>query len=102
MHDEELRRGADLTQRQEIAKRIVRNLAVEKRVGRELTQVSVQKRVAVGGRVRRELGADDAARARPRIDHDLLSPRFSHLLSEYAGERVRRTAGGERDDHAYR
>ena len=58
--------------------------------------------IAVGRRRQHVLHADIAASADVVLDHDRLAELFRQVLGEQARDGVVGSAGGERDDEAYR
>src|ERR1035437_10396692 len=60
-----------------------------------------QQGIAVGCRSRGFGRAYGAARARPVVDDDLLSPGCGEFLSDDAGEKVGRASRWKGNDHAY-
>ena len=61
-----------------------------------------QQRVPVGRRTGDDAAGDRAARARPVVDHHLLSPAFEQLGAEHARDYIGRAARRERHHHADR
>ena len=100
VNSEKIVRGRHDGDGREIFFRIVRELVEPrvrgKRVGRH------QQQIAVGCRLRHNLGADDAIRSRPVLDDDLLPHAFGHLLREGAGQRIRASCRGVGHNDAYR
>ena len=58
--------------------------------------------VAVGARLRRDLGSDESARARAVVDHHLFTQHARQPIGDDAHHRVRCATGGKRDEHAHR
>jgi hypothetical protein len=61
-----------------------------------------EQRVAVGRRLRDQIGADLAAPARPVVDHDIHLPAFAERLPDRARHHVGQPAGWKRHDVADR
>ena len=59
-----------------------------------------EQRVAVGRRLRHQLGADRGIAAGAVLDHHRLPPMLGHFRTHDAGDGVGRAAGRERHDHA--
>jgi hypothetical protein len=76
----------------EVAQGVVRQLGIERGARREPGVVGEHQRVAVGRRLRRRFGADDAVRTHAVVDHDLMAPQLRELLRRDAGKRVDRAA----------
>ena len=76
VNDEQARRRRDQCDRRKILHRVVRQLAHQVWIDREIARLSDHQRVAVGRRFRRGVGAEHARRARAIVDHDLLAERF--------------------------
>ena len=96
MHREHIGAGAHDADRRERLDRIVGQL-VEPRIDR-VRDRDDQDGVAVGRRVRRKLGADDAAGAGAVVDDHLLAEPLAHLRGDGAADDVVAAAGRERDD----
>ena len=92
--------GGDDADRHEVLHRIER-LLVDPGVD-GVRDGNDQKRVAVGGRLCGEIGADDAAGAAAVIDKDLLAQSLAELIGDDAADHVVAAARRERDDHADR
>ena len=86
MEDEDHRRGGEVNHRREVLQAVIDG----------------EHRVAVRRRPRDELGADDAARAGPVLDDELLAERGAELGREDADENVGAAAGREWHDQADR
>ena len=102
MHRQHQRRGCHQTHRVEVAHRIVRQIALQVGVDGVRGDGGEKQRVAVGGRARRELGADGAAGAGAVVDDDLLAVGGAELLRDEARQHVVAAAGGKGDDEAHR
>ena len=101
VHHHHHRRGAKLGHRLEVLGEAVRQVLVERRVD-GVRAGDHEQRVAVRRRVRRDIGADVGAGARPVFDHDLRAEAFRQPVAERAGQRVRAAARRERQDEAHR
>ena len=100
--DQHVRRDRDERDRREVLHRVVRHLRVKARVHRVRRQRAHQDRVAVGRRLRDEVGADVAARAGPVVDDNALAPVLARLLRDGAADDVERSAGRKGDDELHR
>ena len=92
--------GGDNADGYEILHRVER-LLVEPGVDR-VGDGNDQKRISVGRRFCRKVGADDTAGAAAVIDEDLLAQSLAELIGDDAPDHVVAAAGRERDDHADR
>ena len=99
MQKEQPRRRCDDAHGRKILARVVADVAVHARRGREVGGVAEQQRVAIG------LGTGDRARADRAaaacgavLDHDLLAERGAHLVGDGARHDVVGAAGRQRDD----
>src|SRR6185503_1185629 len=81
----------------EVLQVVVRQLGVQAG-GNRLVDAVGEDRVPVGGRARRDLGADDAARAGAVVDDQRLPPDLAEALREEAPDDVGGAAGAERQD----
>ena len=86
--------------RHEIGERIVRQLLVERRIDAEACR-GEQQCVPIRRRVHRELRCDDAARARPVVDDELLPETPAELARDDTRDEVGVAAGCLRDDEAH-
>ena len=86
----------------EILGGIERQLGVERRRDRVRGDRVEADRVAVGGRLGDDVGADIAARARAVLDDELLAGQLTELGADDAGECVGRPAGRKDHDVAHR
>ena len=102
MHDQNVRRRRHQRHRREILLRVVGQLAIEARVHRMRTGIAHDQRVTVGRRLGDEFRTDDAARARPRLDHHPVAQRIGELLPDRARHQVRPAARRRGHDHADR
>src|SRR5262249_44375277 len=84
-----------------VATTVVRQLLLERRIDCE-RGVEEAERVAVGGRLRDELGADDTAGTAAIVDDYLLPEELGQARCDQPGEKIRAATGHERHDHAYR
>ena len=91
----------ELRDRREIPDRIEADARVETRARDEIRR-GEEQRVAVGRRVRDELGADVAGGAGPIVRDDLLAEALAELLRDDAADGVRRAARRLRNDEADR
>ena len=57
-----------------------------------------QERIAVGGGLGREIGAEHAAGTGPVVDEDLLAEFLAELIGDDAADHVVAAAGRERND----
>jgi len=101
MHDEDERTGGDERDRREIRDRIVREFFVETHIDC-VSARNEDDRIAVGRRARRDFGADDAVRAGPAVDDDLLLQVLAEPGRNDAADRVIATAGRKRRNDADR
>ncbi len=99
--DEQKRRHADIGDRRELALRVVSRL-LQKRIDRHRPARRCEQRVAVGRRLRRDVGSYHAAGARPVVDHDLLAEHVGHFLRHHAADQIGRLARRPRHYHAQR
>jgi hypothetical protein len=95
-HDHGRRR--DLRDRLEVGHRIEAELLDRVRQHRLVGHALHHQRVAVGGGVRHEVGADRAARTAAVVDDERLAERSCEPLAEHTPEDVGRPAGRPRDD----
>ncbi|MCY1361048.1 hypothetical protein D9M69_477010 [compost metagenome] len=98
-HQREARQLADID---EVLVGVVRQLLVQRRIGRERGGVGGQHGVAVGLGVRDGIGADDGGRARPVVDHHLLAQPRRDRLGDGARHHVGAAAGRVGHDPADR
>ncbi len=98
MRQEQRRRRCDCPDRREVLARIVADIVIHARAGRERGRVAQQQRVAIGRAARGLAGADRAAAARGAVlDHDLLAQRCAHLVGDSARHDVVGAARRQRD-----
>ena len=102
VNDEHVGRRRRERHRREVPDRIEGHLAEEARVDRERSRRAHQQRVAVGGALRDDVGADVAARAGPIVDQHLLREALGELLRDRARDDVGAAARRESDDEANR
>jgi hypothetical protein len=95
--DKHVGHGADEADRREVPLQIELEVLVDLRRDKKLRSHH-QPRVAVGGRSRNDVGAHCAGDARPRVDHDALTPRLVEPFGEEAGDDVRARPWGAADD----
>ena len=93
-----MRMRADACNRRKMFDRIVRQAAVEINIGDHRLRGAEQQGVAIGGRLRREFGSDDAARAAAIIDDELLAEYGRDTRAEFACRMVGVCAWSIRDD----
>jgi hypothetical protein len=102
VHREDQRRDAGERDRREALHRVVRELAlVERRVGR-MARDHGEQAVAVGRRLRHQVGAENAVGAGTVVDHDRLAEAGGHLLRHDARHAVGDAAARIRHDPADR
>ncbi|MCY1531335.1 hypothetical protein D9M68_665570 [compost metagenome] len=94
-------RGHD-RDRREVLHRVVRQVGEQPGVDRVGRDCAHHQRIAVGRRLRHEVGPDIAARARAVFHDDGLAQGTAHLLGQHAGHGVQRAAGRVRHDEAQR
>ena len=97
VHDQQQRRGIHHRHRREVGERVEGEPGIEVRAHHQCG-VAHQQGVAVGFRPGHDLGADDAAGARPVVDHHLLPERCAEMLADQAGHDVEH-AGARRERH---
>jgi hypothetical protein len=97
VHDQQQRRGIHHRHRHEVGERIEGQPGIEIRAHHQRC-VAHQQRVAVGLGPGHDLGADDAARARPVVDHHLLPEGLTEMLADKPGHDVEH-AGAGREGH---
>ena len=90
--------AADQRNRREIFYRIVGELFEEAHVYRMRRGIAEQQRIAVGRRMRCDVGADDAGRSGAVVDDDLLPPFLGQFLRKGARNDVDAAARGEGRD----
>jgi hypothetical protein len=100
VHDEDAWRDADLRDRRNVTTRVIRQILVERRPGRD-GDVIDEERVAVARRFRNDVGAQCAARARAVVDDERLPELFAELLSEITRNEIARAAGRKRHDQPH-
>ncbi len=100
VNDKHIGRGGGKRHGREIAHRIEGHAREKARVDRERSRGAHQHRVAVGRRLRDDIGADVAAGARPVVDHHLLREAVAQFLRDRAGDDVGAAARRKRDDEA--
>ena len=98
MHDQHVVDVDRAHDRREVLQRVVRHLRIDADVDRERGDVAEQQRVAVGRRLRDELGADHAARAGLVLDDDRAgrAPPTAAAARRARRSRRRRPAGTAR------
>ena len=101
MHDDDVRRGGEQRHCGKILDEVVVELAVQRHID-GVRDVAHQQRVTVGRRLRRELGTDVGAGARPVVEDNLLGKALGQLAAEDARQRVGTPARRERQDEADR
>src|SRR5581483_4452273 len=101
VHREELAVSDGHRDRGEVLRRVEGQLPVDGRVDGESGVEREEQRVAVGGRLRHQVGADVAAGAGLVLDHEGLPHRRRGLVGDEPRERVERPGHGG-DDHAHR
>ena len=101
MHHQELRRAHQQRHRREISRNIVRHLLHD--AGRHGVLRSAQQPcVAIGRRLRDEIGAYRCVSASAIIDYHLLAEEFGQSRREQARNRVRAAARRHRHDETHR
>jgi hypothetical protein len=91
---EDQRRNSGERHRDEVLRRIERELALVQGHVRGIAGDHGQHRVAVGCGLRHEVGAEDAVGSGPIVDHDRLAERARHLLRDHAGDDIGDAAAG--------
>ena len=100
IHDHDTGLAADARDRRDVAKEIVIELIVERRVDC-VWCTDEKERVAVGGRAHDGFGGDIAGGARPVLDDEWLAEPLRQPLAHQAREDVIRGTGGKADDQAH-
>ena len=95
--DQHERRLHHQRQRDQVGHRVVGKILVERDVDRHGRARRHHQRVAVRRRLGDRARRDDAAGARPVLDHEGLAEPLLELLPEHAGEDVGAAAGRERN-----
>ena len=98
MHDEHQGRVRDERDRREVLERVVGKPLVHRRVDRVSGHVLEPDGVAVGRRLRDEIGGERRSGAGLVLDDDLLSDRRGDLRRQRSSEDVGDAAGGEAQD----
>jgi hypothetical protein len=93
MHDQQIGRRRHERDGRQVLHRIVRHLAHQAHVDREIARLPHQYRITVGRGLGYVLRADVAGRAAAVFDHDLLAEAFAEFLADDAREDVVRAAG---------
>ena len=75
------------------------HIVIDRRVDRDGADIAEKGRVAVRRGACCDLGADDAGRANPIVDHDLLAEDLAHAGLQHAGDEIRSASRRERHDH---
>ena len=101
IHHHDTGLAADARDRRDVAKEIVIELIVERRVD-YVWCTDEEERVAVGGRAHDGFGGDIAGGARPVLDDEWLAEPLRQPLADQAREDVIRATGGKADDQAHR
>ena len=101
IHHHDTGLAADARDRRDVAKEIVIELIVERRVD-YVWCTDEEERVAVGGRAHDGFGGDIAGGARPVLDDEWLAEPLRQPLADQAREDVIRATGGKADDYAHR
>ena len=86
--------------RRQVAPHIDRHALIYVRIDHEDAVLSQQQSVAIGRRLRDQLGGDVAVCARVVLHHDCLSERMSQFFGEDTRHHIRRAARRNGDDHA--
>jgi hypothetical protein len=97
VRDDHLVRVRHHRDRLETPDRVIGLLGVQSRVD-HVRGAHREERVAVRGRRRDDLRADEATGAGLVLDHHRLAEVLGHLLADGAGERIAGSRGGQRDD----
>src|SRR5258706_5683524 len=92
IYGENIRCGCDASDRAEISERIIRDVFYHVRPDRERRKTGKHDRVSVGRRFRYYFGAERSARATTVVNHDRLTEKLSHFLSEHPSHDVRHAA----------
>ena len=93
MHDQRVAGRRHDRNEPEVCERIERRFLVEARIYRKRRPERRKERVAIGGRLGDELGADIAGSARPRLDQKCLLEFGRELVRKRAGDEVEGSTG---------
>ena len=88
--------------RLEVAQAVVRQVAVQPHVEREVADRTGEQRIAVGRRLGRQVGAHQRARAGPVFDHHRLAELLRQPLGQHPRDKVETAARRLRHDDAQR
>ena len=102
VHHQHVRHPGHHRDRRQVLERVEWHLRIERRIDRLRADRAHQQRVAVGRRLRDEVGAEVAAGTRLVVDDEGLAERLAELRRERARQDVGGAAGRERHDDADR
>ena len=97
VHDQHGRVEHRHADRREILDRVVREIAVQRRIDRDGAHGGEEQGIAVGLRLRHVLGRDRAAGAWPVVDDDGLSDQAAQPFGQEPRDEIGGAAGGESD-----